>query len=163
MAAILVLSVGLYGFSVYRKEQRKQTGHEWFDRQAEYLTQFDKFSEQVDTVTVLYTIGSISEEDLRNHLYIFRTEISLMKKAYEDELKAHPVKTGTHTYATKKGSEAVYDIYELYSELFNDMESVSSDRDKVSYTYMTYRALFSKDVNMYEVCKQAIYEDAEEE
>ena len=81
----------------------------------------------------LYLNGTITKDDFLNHLSVKQDELKIMKGMYQKEKKAHPVRTGTHNYATKKGCEAVEKCYQAFDDLILMAEKNADDKKALAY------------------------------
>ena len=146
--------VGLRSYYLYRQQY---TGKEWLSNQKKYFDQLETFSDTVDTVISLYLNNNISEEDLRNHIGDLQEELILLRTAYEEEMRKHPVRLGTDTYETKAGTEAVNGLYEVYEKMLDDLSALSGDKDKFTYTKLIYNDEIADKIAAYKaalVCTQ---------
>ena len=141
IAVLLAVSGVFAGFRIYQSYLRQITGQEWFEKQDKYIEEMKTYADGLDDIFALYLSKSISDEDFLNHLTILKNELSIMKAAYEDVKDEHPVKTGSHTYSSKKGCEAVEGCYEILNQIL-DMASVKenyADIETLGYKYLAYQ------------------------
>lgn len=96
--AVIGISVGHY----FWKESKKMTGVEWFAEQESYVKQMETYADSMDDIMTLYLNGTITKDDFLNHLSVQQKELTIMEGMYKKEKNAHPVRTGTHSYATKR-------------------------------------------------------------
>lgn len=109
IAVFLAVSGVFAGFRIYQSYSRQITGQEWFEKQDKYIEEMKTYADGMDDIFALYLSKSISDEDFLNHLTVLKNELSIMKAAYEDAKAKHPVKTGSHTYSSKKGVKLLKD------------------------------------------------------
>ena len=137
LAAAVLVSIRIAAIAV--GESKKITGEEWFDMQAEYISDFETYADTVDTVISLYISGSLDAEDMLSQISMFRSELIVLEQDYARAEEEHPVKAGTHTYASKRGCEAVEEIFTLYDNLMETIENNYADRDVLLYKYLAFR------------------------
>lgn len=136
--AVLIVCIARF----LQMEQKKVTAEEWIVKKYELVEQFDSFSSGLDDVISLYSMGSISVEDLSNEIYVAKSTLALMKKLYDQDLEEHPIKIGTHTYETKKGMEGLELIWECYDSMLSQIDDVcrsTGSANDVAYVYLAYR------------------------
>lgn len=114
------------------------TGEEYLKKQNIHVDELEIYADNVDNVVALYLNGNIKEKDFLNHLVVFQQELDLMKASYQEEKQTHPVKVGSHTYATKKGTEAIEECYEIFEKIIGMMEENYQDKESLSYQYIAY-------------------------
>ncbi len=66
-------------------------------------------------------------------------ELNILYFDRNDYLENHPIKTGSTSYASKKGCEAVDSCYEVLYEVLNMSEAYYTDIDTLSYNYLAYQ------------------------
>ena len=150
---------------IYPNINMKIDGEQWFDRQKEYIETMETLTTSLDNVVSLYINGNIGVEDFINHMQVLRQELDIVIVSYENEEKEHPVKVGTHTYESKSGCEAVKSSITEVSSLINNCleESVFSDKDKLSYTYIAYKMSIAEFISIYTESLNAINDKYMEE
>lgn len=107
LAAIIVVAA----VRQYAVSRNQITGGQWYAMQEEYITQFETFSDDIDSITALYLNGDLDQEAFLSHMELFDKELDAMQAAYEQAEEETPVRTGTHTYYTKMGCDAVESCY----------------------------------------------------
>lgn len=140
--AIIFASLSFFVVKYIKNEQRKVTAEEWIVKKYELIDQLSAFSSGLDDVVSLYSVGSISAQDLSNEIYIAKTQLAIMEKLYDQELEEHPIKTGTHTVETKCGMDGLDLIWGAYEELLDQMDQVceaSGSANDIAYIYLAYR------------------------
>lgn len=129
------------GFRIYQSYSKQITGQEWFEKQDKYIKEMKTYADSMDDIFALYLSQSISKDDFLNHITVLKNELNIMETAYEDAKAKHPVKTGSHTYSSKKGCEAVEGCYEILNQIL-DMASVKenyADIETLGYKYLAYQ------------------------
>lgn len=158
LGIVIAASVSVYAW----KEYQKQTGEEWFQKQEQYVDDLETYSSSMDDILTLYLTGSIPKEDFLTHVSIQKQELEIMERVYEQERQKHPVKTGTHTYETKAGCEAVEGCYRVMDELIGVMEQNADDSEALAYKYLAGQKQMVKEISRYMAAKEIIMEEAHE-
>lgn len=159
---VVVAVCAVTGFSVgkyFWNESKKMTGVEWFAKQEKYVKEMETYADSMDDIMTLYLNGSITEEDFQNHLSVLNDELTIMQGIYKKDKKAHPVKTGTHSYATKKGCQAVEKCYPAFRDLIQMALKNSGDKNALTYKYIAAH----KTLINYMADYMASYETVEEQ
>ena len=143
LITVLMASAGallvLWGITAFREYNRYISGDEWFAKQYVYVNDLADYADSVDTVMALYQCGTISKEDYLSHISVLKSELGIMRKDYNDEKEAHPVRTGTYTYTTKKGCEAVESLYDIYDDILRLMGDYADSTEELNYYYTASR------------------------
>lgn len=125
------------------------TGEEWFAMQEEYINQFETFSDDMDSITALYINGDLDQEAFLSHMELFEKELDSMQTAYKKAEEENPVRTGTHTYYTKLGCDAVSECYDIFRDLIHmEMENYVNT-EELGYTYIAYQQKFIDSMSDY--------------
>lgn len=135
---ICIIFAGGGTFYYFHSIKDEITGEEYLKKQAVHVDELETYADNMDNVVALYLNGNIEEQDFINHLDVFQQELSLMKASYQQEKQEHPVKVGSHTYATKKGSEAIEECYEIFGKILSMMKETYPDKEVFSYQYIAY-------------------------
>lgn len=138
LGLILLLLVGGGIFYYQQSTQNEITGKEYLKQQAVHMDELEIYADNVDNVVALYLNGNIKEQDFMNHLSVFQQELALMNASYQKEKEEHPVKVGSHTYATKKGGEAIEECYTIYGKILTMLEENYHEKETMSYKYIAY-------------------------
>ena len=160
---IIVTVIGLTAFYFIRGSEGEITGEDYLKVQEKYMAEFQVYSDNIDDIVSLYLDGSITEEDFLNHLEIFQQELDLMKATHDSEAEKYPVKTGTDTYHTKRGAEAVAECYDIYQNILTTLQNNSSDKDALSYKYIAYHQDIIHALSDYMTARDATFGTDEEE
>lgn len=142
---LLAAAIGAAGFAAFwflTRDSGSVTAEEWIVKKYELIGQLETFSSSLDDVMSLYSIGSISTQDLANEVYIAQSELAIMKRLYDQDLEEHPIRTGTHTYETKKGMEGLETIWESYETMLDQLADIctsSASANDAAYVYLAYR------------------------
>lgn len=144
MIAIVVFLVGIGIIAriiAYLDYSQEITGTEWFDMQEEYIDEMNTYADNMDDIFTLYLSGAISAEDFQNHISILSDELKVMQTVYEKYKEEHPVRTGTHTYSSKIGCEAIENCYDTFEKILDmaSQEENYSDINTLGYKYLAYQ------------------------
>lgn len=141
LVTLLVGAGAVLGIKTYLNYSKQITGIEWLDMQEEYIDEMETYADNMDDIFALYLSGTISSEDFLNHLTVLSNELKVMKAVYEDAKNDNPVRTGTHTYSSKTGCEAVERNYETFEKIINmaALEENYSDVNTLGYKYLAYQ------------------------
>lgn len=121
---------------------RKTTANQWVIDQNTHLETLHKMTENIDDVYTLYIIDSMSESDFLNELQILQGQYKaciIEYKQYNDE---HPVETGTQTYYSEKGKDAIEALHKDYENLFNDSLTdalTPRSAEEIAYVKIAYQ------------------------
>lgn len=126
-----------------------QTGEQWLTMQYAYIENISVLAEEMDTVVTLYISDAISEEDFLVHVNVMEQECKILKYTYLADMKNVPIKTGTHTYFTKLGTETVASMYDDFFSILNMLKTDSGDKDALSYKYLAFQQEIQKKVTEY--------------
>lgn len=137
------------------------TGRQALKAQEMYMTEFEVYANDIDTVMTLYLTDSIQEEDFLNHLSLFQEQLYVMQTAYTSDMENYLVRTGTHTYDTKRGCEAVKECYNVMQNLLDMMKENYQDKDALSYKYLAYHQEVISTVSDYMTAKKLVFEQEE--
>lgn len=152
---VLIAIIGVLLFIIAKififKDDKTQTGAEWFKTQSKYIETLATLTDTIDSVTTLYVTKSISQADFLAHLDVFEKELIILKADRENDLKQKPVEIGTHSYCSKVGVESIDSIYNKLKELITYMKNNSSDTEKLSYAYIAYQQVFTQEFSKYEI------------
>ena len=158
LCALTGISVGHY----FWKESKKMTGVEWFAEQESYVKQMETYTDSMDDIMTLYLNGTITKDDFLNHLSVKQDELTIMKGMYQKEKKAHPVRTGTHNYATKKGCESVEKCYQAFDDLISMAEKNADDKKALAYKYFASHDTLIDHLSDYIASYETVSEQLEE-
>lgn len=141
LIAVLVVAGAVFGVKAYLDYSKQISGLEWFDMQEKYIDEMETYADNMDDVFALYLSGTISEEDFINHLTVLSNELKVMKAVYEEDKAKNPVRTGTHTYSSKTGCEAVEKNYDTFEKIIIMAASKEnySDVNILGYKYLAYQ------------------------
>lgn len=157
---IVLIAVGaVTAFMLYRNYARQQTGTEWFNKQQTYMDNMETLTDNMDDALSLYVAGAIGEEDFLTHIKQFQDELQLIRDERDAELRAHPVRPDTETYATKSGTEAVTELLDLCGDMLDMCENTYQDKDTLVYNYMAYEDLMVDSGAKYLAARQNVPKD----
>ncbi len=126
-----------------------QTGMQWMAKQDVYVGELASLTDDIDTVLTLYISGNISEKDFLEHVSVFKSQLEILYASYQNDLAETPVKSGTHNYYSKTGCESVDNSYKLVNNILITMKNNSSDKDMLSYKYMSFKQEANKQASKY--------------
>lgn len=132
----------------------KCTGKEWLEEQGQYITEFEEYADTMDSILSLYVTGNLTQEAFLEHLDALNDELLIMQAGYNTAKEDHPVKVGTHTYATKKGSESVEKCYGIFQDMIHMEQQEYQDVDTLSYKYLAYQQKLVDCMSDYMACIQ---------
>ena len=147
--AVCLLCTLLVGCS---EEENYITGNEWLLVQKQSLTDLEAYMSGVDEVFSLYIVGGITDDDFIEELSLLKQQYEILKK-FRSELKAeNPVKEGSHSYVSKRGSDALDNYYKTVGELLEyavNEEGKPLPPDELSYGYLAYQQTLSTYLSEY--------------
>lgn len=151
---ILILICGILAaaFLSLGKSSKYVDAEEWVISQKKNLEDFTLITNGTDNALTMYSMDSISLDDLKNEIYMGYYEILVLKAAYEQNLKEHPIKPGSHTVETKKAQDAMDKIYQDLESMYLEMDSIVSgdfDINALIYMYMGYGQSIKENLNTY--------------
>lgn len=164
VAAVLLAAILLFVLGACKKEQNYVTGDQWLITQKECLEDIKAFSEGMDEVFTLYSIGAISDQDFVIELSILSSQYDILIAKYEKLKAENPVKEGSHTYYSQRGTEAIQKCYDIMGKL---LESPYNEDYKlyppneVAYRYMSYHSEINNALAEY-ITAYLYYEAAQE-
>lgn len=139
LACLTLFMCGLCGCS---NKESGITGNEWLVKQKVLLEDLSAFTEGMDEVYSLYLVGGISESDFLTELRLLKQQYAILNQFYVQLKNENPVKEGTHSYVSKRGSDAIANYYSILGEIFdNSVDGKGSPlkADQLAYVYMAYQ------------------------
>lgn len=149
----------ILAFTLIYREQQKITGVEWLAVQETYVDQMADYADNMDTIFALYIGESISQEDFLNHVEILEDELLMMDAARNEMKQEYIVKTGTHTYSSKKGCEAVDQCYKTLEDILAMAKENCGDIEALSYKYLAYHQTIIDELAEYMTAMEFITEE----
>lgn len=147
------------------EEDEYITGNEWLVIQKTCLTDLEAYMTGVDEVFSLYLVGGMTESDFLVELRLLEQQYNALVQ-FRDELKAeNPVKEGSHSYASKRGTDALDAYYDTIGDLLEnvvDEEGKPYPADQLSYIYIAYEQTLSDYLATF-VTAIVWYEEAQKE
>ena len=134
----LIVVIGIIAFFCFSGSDGVLTGKQYLKAQEKYMAEFEAYADDMDNIVTLYLNGDIGEEDFLNHLKILQEELTIMNEAHDKEAEKYSVITGTHTYQTKRGCEAVDECYDIFQNILSMMQNNYQDKNALSYKYIAY-------------------------
>ena len=104
---VLLVISGIIFFVFHNKKGNKETitGEEWFYIEYDFVRNMQGLCEQLDMTVSLYYNGNINEESYLAQMTMIRQEMVLFLAEYEETKDKYEVELGTHTVASKMGSD----------------------------------------------------------
>lgn len=116
-----------------------QTGEQWLMSQNTHVNSIIILTDEMDNIVTLYLSDNINESDFLSHVEILEQECKLLKANYQTEEKKIPVKTGTHTYFTKIGTENISSLYDNILDIIEMLKTNSGNKEVLSYKYLAFQ------------------------
>lgn len=123
-------------------EPKTITGNEWLLKQEDCFTDLEAFATGMDQVYTLYISGSITSEDFANEHYVLCQQYKLLAAFYDDLKKQNPLEPESHSFLSKKGTDAMEGIYTSVEELLNaslDDAGTPLPPNQILYKYLAVR------------------------
>lgn len=139
VAMCVILAIGAAGCA---EKETGITGNEWLMKQEVLLEDLSAFTEGMDEVYALYIVGGISSEDFLLELRLLKQQYAILNQFYTQLKNENPVKEGTHSYVSKRGSDAIATYYSLLGEVIDnsvDKNGTPLKADELAYVYMAYQ------------------------
>lgn len=137
MCCIALLAGSLAGCS-----SKTITGNEWLLVQEQCLDDLKAFASGMDDVYTLYLTSAITNEDFLNEVRLLKTQYGTLNQFYEKLKTDNPVKEGSHSYISKRGTEGIEKSYEVLGKILNDTldeQGRPKSASELSYTYLAYK------------------------
>ena len=153
LAILLILITGVILIFDFAIESKKLTGNEWLNEQYSYMNNVAFFCEEMDTVYSLYLSGNMSRTDFLAQYKLLVKQHELMEADYDIWLKEHPVKTGSFSYISKKGENAINGLRKNISLLLLETvpDGIPQDIKTMTYTYLQYNDAIENNLIEYAV------------
>ena len=140
---ILVILV-LCAFLIFTgcDKREKILGEDWLLLQESGMEELTTFTENMDDIYALYFSDMISKEDFKQELLMLNHTFNVLQAKYEDLKEQYEIVPESHTYISKKGSEAVDKIRKTLSNMLMDSVDKSGEPksiNELSYLYIAYR------------------------
>ena len=143
------------------------TGNEWLMKQTDCLTELQAYAEGMDDVITLYVAGSITAGDFQNEVAILKQQYAVLLEFYNTLKAEYPVEPETHSYLSKRGSDALQKVYDdmgkVLDGLFDPETGLPYTAEHVAYVYIGYRqgildsiAEFTTAVELYLISEEEI-------
>ena len=133
-------------------EESYITGNEWLLTQKKCLKDLEAYTAGMDEVFSLYIVGGITDEDFIAEHNLLKQQYEILKK-FRAELKAdNPVKEGSHSYVSKRGSDALDKYYDTVGELLDyaiKEDGKPRPTKELSYGYLAYQQTLSSCLSEY--------------
>lgn len=152
-----LLIVGITSFTIINskiKEDKKIKANEWFMQQTDYLNNILNFLDSMDTVYTLYLSGNMSKKDFVTYHDLLDKQYSIMENEYETWEDENPIKTGSQSFISKSGLEAIKNIRNEIKKCLDDTVKNEEPLDyyNLMYTYMAHNENLNNYFCEYTVC-----------
>lgn len=163
---------GLTIFNVIQEKNHKANALQANERllmEKEYMDNLSEYISQVDDVTAAYVSAQIDKNAYLERHQVLKNEYTIIKNEFTAWLVGHPIETGSESYVSKRGEQAientqkdidgllectfkdgeVYDIYELYYRYLSQKEKIQTDYIEyiVAYRWITEKDTVEQDVD----------------
>lgn len=148
----LLLSLLLGILSSCGSAKKGITGNEWLVKQKDCLDDLQAYANGMDEVYVLYITGAITADDFSAELNLLRQQYKILLGFYDTMKSENPVIPESHSYISKRGSDAISRLYEVFQDILDnsvDADGVPFPADQLSYTYLAYRQVIINDLVEY--------------
>lgn len=118
------------------------TGNEWLLKQEDCFDDLEAFADGMDEVYTLYFIESISTEDFATELQLLSQQHKVLSAFYEQMKTENPIEPETHSFLSKKGTEAIENIYTCLGDIISssvDENGTPLPQDQLAYQYLAFR------------------------
>ena len=151
---VILAATGIY-FLCFR--ENGITGNEWLMDQEERMNDVSAFCDEMDEVFTLYIGGYMSRDDFVNEEILLRQQFAILKAKYEQKDAETKIKTGTHSWSSKKGEEVLSDLFK-HIEDFISVEYADMDKQSILANYLVLQETIERDVAGYIVLRSWITE-----
>lgn len=145
--ATLLLCASLAGCG-----QKTVTGNEWLMIQKQCLEDLQAFANGMDEVYSLYILTAIGEDDFMTEHKILKQQYTALLAFYDQLKEENPVKEGSHSYVSKRGTEGIEDCYKILGEILEnsfDENGRPLHIAEMTYRYMAYKQNLSTAISTY--------------
>lgn len=142
-----IIGAGIFSFFVVFNVM-KETKNDLPDantrmvQEKEYMDTLSKYIEQVDSVTAAYIAGEMDKEAYLERHQILKDEYEIIKAEFTVWQNKHPFKTGTESYISTRGEQAVKDANDNTDKL---LACTIKDGEPLQIYELTYRYMDAKD------------------
>lgn len=149
---VLVLAFIVVAVCGCSSQDNYVTGNEWLLIQKQSLQDLESYTSGMDEVFALYIVGGISDNDFLSEVELLKQQYKILKQ-FRVELKtAHPVKEGSHSYVSKRGTDALENYYRTIGEILD--YAITDDgkprsADELAYGYLAFQQTLSTSLAEY--------------
>lgn len=139
---------------VFCSQSRKKDGNEFFGEQNTIMNTLTSFMEQMDNVYALYITGTMSSDDFLTQRQNLMIAYNLIQVDYDNYLAKNPVKTGSYSYVSRRGMNAIQSLRQNIQNLLdNTVDEIGQplNRNEMAYIYMVYQECINEDLCEYAV------------
>ena len=145
----------------YFVSEKGISGNEWFLMQDETISDVSSYCDEMDEIITLYVGGYMSNDDFKNEETMLQYEFTILKAKYEKLNKDNPVKTGAHSWASKRGATVIQDILN-HIEAFISVDYSTMDSETVLANYLVLHETIEDDMAGYYTIRNWIVESETE-
>ena len=155
--SVLLMVLLIIALIIGKNRKKEVTGEVWFTTHSYFMQDMIGYTEQLDTVVSLYYNGNLSEEAYCQQMEVLKREMALFLKNYTEIKDSVEVKIGSHTAATKLGSDSAERSYYMVNDLvLNCLKpEYYQDKDKLIYMYIAQGDSIEKELYTYASCLTA--------
>lgn len=155
--SVLLMVLLIIALIIGKNRKKEVTGEVWFATHSYFMNDMIGYTEQLDTVVSLYYNGNLSEEAYCQQMEVLKREMALFLKNYTEIKDSVEVKIGSHTAATKLGSDSAERSYYMVNDLvLNCLKpEYYQDKDKLIYMYIAQGDSIEKELYTYASCLTA--------
>lgn len=140
VCVICLLAIML--FSLCGCKEEGVTGNEWLVIQKACLEDLEAYAAGMDEVYTLYLTSAITQEDFLTEVRLLKAQYITLNQFYDDMKAKNPVKEGTHSYISKRGTEGMEKCYSVLGKILEDTvdgQGRPKAPKELSYTYLAYK------------------------
>lgn len=162
LISALTVVVAIFCIYFFGFRETGITGNEWLMDQEERMEDISAYCDNMDNVFTLYIGGYMSRDDFINEEILLRQQFSILKAKYEQKDLEANIKTGSHSWASKKGQDIFGDLFK-HLEDFIKIEYADMDKQSILANYLILQENVKKDVGGYIVLRSWITEYDEQQ
>ena len=135
----LVLGLGI-GAVIFLSRDTGITGDEWLLDQSEYVSNLSVLVDDLENVVTIYGMEQMSNEDFHAEVCLARDKLVILHAAQKEAERKAGIRTGSHSWASKRGLEDLEEIYKLFKEMLDAFDEAGDQNtpSAVIYNYLAY-------------------------
>lgn len=140
ISTLLTITICLALFSGCN--EKRITGNEWLVKQETCLDDLKAYAGGMDEVYTLYLTGAITQDDFLMEYRLLKAQYISLNQFYEELKKENPVKEGSHSYVSKRGTEGIENCYSVLGKVLTDTLDNSGKpkpANELAYVYLAYK------------------------